>query len=179
MKVYVQWATNKANDFEIIDSIDWPNLPTKPAPTGGEKIDRKKGWVCRLNVQGMGFIGDHISVEDKGEYIRVIVWNDDSGDYTGAEFFAHEWIFYPIQQDGKTLQYTTYYYTAARKKQLEDTGQLPVWNLSSQQYVTIKDLSEFVKPDGKYIKHGIWLDDILYTKMRDFPLPKWTDWIGN
>ncbi len=183
MKVMVQWAIKHANDYLEVDSRDWADLPKKPEPTGNEVIDDKRGWLARINVQGMGFMGDHIAVIHNKSFVKVVQWDDDPEDWKPDEFVAVEWTFYEVKNRGSgkpgVLQYATHYYSPARIEAMTKLGHLPIYNISSQENIKIKEYSEFVKPDEKYIKHGIWLENNLWEKIHAFPRPKWMDWIGN
>jgi hypothetical protein len=85
MKIYIQWATNPASDWVMYDHRDWPDLPYKPVPKGGEVIDEKQGWILRLNVQGVIFSEDHIAMKEKDGKLLVQSYNDDTIDELGNE----------------------------------------------------------------------------------------------
>lgn len=90
MKILVQWALVAPEDWQEMDSDEWPRLPKKPVPVGGEGIDNRRGWIFDLNVQGVTFAGyDHYAVSPSDEgAIKVTAWNDDPEDYQPGRFFG-------------------------------------------------------------------------------------------
>lgn len=171
MKVYVQWATDPPQGWELIDSKDWSKLPKKKEPTRDrepiydennnvidfngtpETIDSTKGWISQICIQGLTDSADHIAIIDEVDYVKLIGWKDDPVDYTPEEFNASEWKLYPVGNN--TKQFLTRYLHPNKIIELEQNKQLPITTTSGT--AIIKNFSEFVKPPTKYIRHGIWL----------------------
>lgn len=186
MKVYVQWAINPPKGWELIDSKDWENLPKKKEPIKDrepiydennnvigfngtqETIDDKKGWVAQICIQGLTDSADHIAIIDEGNYVKLIGWKDDPVDYSPEEFSASEWKLYPVGKN--TKQFLTRYLHPNKIIELEQNKQLPITTTGGK--AIIKNFSEFVKPQTKYIRHGIWLLQSQIDSLTQLAQPK-------
>ena len=190
MKILVQWATNPPADWQEIDSKDWASLPKKGEPHRDrkpvfgskpfevlgfegpeERIDDKPGWVYQICVQGLAFAGDHIVVIDRSDHVEVIQWDDDPEDYPDGNYSADVWKLYDRIVDNSfkvgngilrcqgPLQVRAMYVTKPKLEKLIADGVIP--NYTSGGLVEVKDYSEFIKPDERIVRHGIWVDDRL------------------
>ncbi|MCK5613886.1 hypothetical protein KAR91_69125 [Candidatus Pacearchaeota archaeon] len=178
MKVLIQWSTKNPKDWEEIDSEDWPNLPSKPEPKGGEVIDDDKGWINHINVQGITFSGDHYAVEDLNDGsdgILVYCWNDDDEDYSDENKYAMVWKILPLapREDlgGAIDTHQSKIIYAQTKMYKHFKSLMPVKN------TVLKKWSEFESPKKSLIRHGIWLSDLLYKGHKSAKkLRTWMEW---
>jgi hypothetical protein len=159
MKIRVQWATNPARGWEVYDHTEWPDLPTKPAPVGGEVLDDQPGWIFDLNVQGVFFRGsDHYAVYPSGPTLVVATWNDDPEDREEAEFYANVWTFWAVKK-----------------------AKAPSPPATHQEVSRLygNDYKQWRLPNKVVSRHGIWLPDSLMDDMLVHPPAPWMDWIDN
>ena len=159
MKVYVKWTVDPKEQYEIIDSVDWDKLPKKKLPIGRELIDDEKGWIYEICIMGITYHADHYCVIDKPDYVKVIHWNDDPEDYTPDQYWAREWKIYPmiIRKDGKKIPH--------------------IERISYNSFESdARPYSEFIKPDEKITRHGIWVPNEMIKILDDPPPPKYTEW---
>lgn len=155
MRVLVQWSTSRPGDWEEVDSKDFHLLPSRPVPTGTERLDGERGWITALNVQGVTFEGcDHYAVEDlPNGACRVYAWRDDQEDATLP--LGHVWTFYPLSQDPdsgggwNTRQFSDVYLPD------ESRSRWP----TERQRTTFRPLHKFEPPPGPISRHGIWMPD--------------------
>lgn len=198
MKVLVQWATNPPSNWVEVDSADFANLPKKPEPPEDRKptcdsdgkvtafeggdvvIDDQPGWIHRICVQGISFLGDHIAVVDQGSYIEVIVWNDDPDDRKKQEFCADVWRLYPdiidqIYQEGNE-SYRFKGFLQERSLFLGSALTKPN-DMTSGGRTKVKAYQKFIAPDVLVVRHGIWLLDSLATELNKVPIPSWKEWL--
>ncbi len=169
MRVDIQWTTDRAAAWISVDSRDWPNLPSKPLPRGGERIDNQPGWIESINIQGVHFRGDHYAVTDRGDHVEVAVWSDDQEDQDRGWHYARVWKFWPVV-GGVTRQEKTLYPEADIGQRLVD------WHPGGIQDTEIKTLQEFVPPSERFIRHGIWVPDQLQLEHEAFPMASFRDW---
>ena len=156
MKLLVQWTQSNPNDWVEIDSSEWASLPKRPEPKGGEGIDDSPGWIYGVNVMGTVFIGnDHIAIEDINDTdIKVTTWSDDLDDY--SERNAMVTIFKPhgpsaIRRGAIVTNNSAVKYSEGKKYEL----------LNGKNFPNLKYYDEFVPPDEKVTRHGIWIPDRL------------------
>ena len=186
MRVYIQWATDPPQGWELIDSKDWSKLPKKKESTRDrepiydennnvigfngitETIDNKKGWIAQICIQGLTDSADHIAIIDKDDYVELIAWNDDPIDYTPEEFTASKWKLYPVGEN--TKQFLTRYVSDSKKFEMLDKKLLPITTTGG--LAIIKNFSEFVKPQTKYVRHGIWLLQSQIDSLTQLARPK-------
>jgi len=159
VRLYVQWTTSSANDWQRVNVTSngkWAGLPAKPEPRGGEVIDDQPGYVHALNCQGVEFTGkDHYHVRRDGSALVVTVWNDDPQDWPPGTRWAEVWTFDRPRPDPKvggrtnTVQYLTVY---------REPGAIDLGTSTTGGPIEYRDWSEFVPPTVG-VKHGIWTTD--------------------
>lgn len=199
MKVLVQWATNPPGGWVEVDSKDWALLPKKPEPPADRQptfglasnkvigfegadvvIDSRPGWIHRVCVQGVSFLGDHTAVVDRGSFVEVMVWNDDTNDRRKQEFNADVWRFYPdivdrtYQEDNITYRFKGF--LQERSLFLGSALTKPD-DMTSGGKTKVKAYRNFVKPDEPAVRHGIWLLDSLASELNTVPIPGWKEWL--
>jgi hypothetical protein len=172
MKVLVQWTYSAPTDWEEIDSADWSAQPKRPDPIGGENIDDAKGWIFRLNVQGVEFTGDHYAVEHLEDGCRVYCWSDDPEDYPNGYRNAKIVTFKTLAPDPKfsgaynTRQTWQYFADEVVRSTIPD-------NVEG----TVQTFEEFVPPDESITRHGIWTpNDLHETHNAARTLCGWREW---
>lgn len=160
MRVLVQWAKDSAVDWEEIDSSDWTSTANKPIPSGSNTPDSVAGWVNGLNVQGVVFEADHYHVEHNQDgSVVVTCWNDDSDDWTEAEYLAWEITFLPYTPDasfGGALN------TRQTQVIYAGTAHYDDFVAKALPNTTIKPWADFTEPPTGQVRHGVWLDGALY-----------------
>lgn len=175
-ELLVQWTTNKALGWRRVLAKNWLNLPKRPVPLSGEVggKDDLPGHVFNLCYQGMTFSADHYAVEHLGDgVIRITVWNDDEEDWEPGYKYARQWTIHPLTPDpNRGMAYNT------RQEQVifaedrfREDREIPLQN-------TIwKPWSEFVLPDEKLVRHGIWVPDSQDEDLRKTrKIPSWRHW---
>ena len=143
MKILIQWTTQdgQPQDWESLDSADWPALPQAP--------------IHALNVQGVILAGDHFHVENLGpDGCRVTVRNDDPEDWAADEMWAEAWHFRPLAPDARlggrlnTRQSVIVYAPPGHGE----------WSRGPRQGVEMRPWSELVPP-SQGVRHGAWVSD--------------------
>lgn len=165
MRVLIQHARRNPRDWEAVDSTDWGRLPARPLPSvvGGQ--DDEPGWVMRLNVQGVSFVGyDHYAVEPLPDRAcRVTVWKDDPDDLpTDAlgEFYARVWTFLPLAPDARIGgRYNT------RQSQVVYAGPrlTRFYEDNPTENTVVRSWGEFAPPPDAVVRHGVWVPDELMS----------------
>jgi hypothetical protein len=176
MKVLVQWTTAQLSDWEEIDSSSWADTPYRSNPIGAPAsagVDNRKGWINKINIQGIEFSTDHYAVEDidRGG-IRAYGWNDDPKHTSGAEQYAYVWDIYPLSADAghggaiNTEQHRTMYWGSGIAERLgRDFGE------------SDKPWSEFPTPSEVITRHGKELTDQVYQRLYSATtLRGWKEW---
>ena len=138
MHVLYQPAAAPIGDWLKVDAADWPDLPLEP--------------VNAVNVQGVIFEADHYAVEVWGSGCRVHIWNDDPADFTPDQFHAATWEFPTLAHDPRvralnTRQTLITYVAAAHPR------------TKGSQNETLAVWPDFIAPDPRLTRHGIWLTD--------------------
>jgi hypothetical protein len=159
LKVLVQWTLATPRGWDEVDAEQWRSTPRRPEPRGGETLDDEPGWVYRLCVQGVEFTADHYAVTSlPGRGCRVVIWNDDPEDYVEGERYARVWDFLPLRSDPRfrgaynTRQSQVIFAESIIAERMKQMGALPE---------IIRPFSEFVSPDERDIRHGIWVPQAL------------------
>lgn len=171
MKVFVQWATRQARDYQLSDSSAWATLPSKAAqdratPIPTNQLDNAPGWIADLGVQGVSFGGnDHYAVEDVTDGsggILVTTWNDSAVFAPLGSRYAAVWTILPLAPDarfGGALN--------TRQSRVIYPERPAAWNrwvnLMPIESTELREWSEFettVLPRVLPIaRHGIWVTD--------------------
>jgi len=196
MKIYIQWTTDPAQDWVLIDSADWSSLPKKPEPVGGEVVDSSLGWVYSINCQGCMFSGDHYAIVDLPDGSTAVAsWTDDIDDRPESEFHGTIGIFldpaydsHPKVQAVNTQQQFNVYANGLIFNRIQSD---PAENRSLDIFDNFvppgqtKKMSEF-KPgelDRLYqksnlIRHGINVSEQLHSDHQSVKTVRgWREWI--
>lgn len=184
MKVFVYWATNPPTlEPEIIDSSEWKNLTRKNEPNNDSVLDDVKGWIHGVSVWGRIHKADHVVIEEnptghpRGS-IKVTHWDDDIEDRTSDKFHAKAFIYEPAKlKERKWIcqQFTEMWLTDKIKKQMEESGELPMF--TQNHPVKVHPFREFVKPDVSLSLHGIWQSDEDNLAMTEIDHPNYREFI--
>jgi len=165
VKILVQWSKSSAEDWEELDSSEWGSTPRRGVPVGGETVDRKRGWIHALCIQGVVFEGwDHYAVLPRDpSYVDVYVWNDDVQDWSEDSFRGEVWGFRELCPDPhlggaiNTRQVRTCYAASPVE------GEVP--------------FDHFPKISRRATRHGIWLPDELAEESQGVrSLHGWREW---
>lgn len=173
MLVQVQWATDPPEDWVNIDSKDWWKLPKKDEPIGNEILDSTPGWVCRMNIQGVPFVGfDHYALWEESATGAVYFagWANDLEERPNEEFEGQIWIFQPVFDSPPYTNQILHIYDgsipAARrmailngKKWMTTGGLVNQYKFTDYQWSNIPN---------KIVRHGIWMSDELYLAHKGF-----------
>jgi len=154
MKVLIQWSLADPEDWEEVDSADWATLPSKPEPIGGEVLDNTKGWINKMNIQGMIFSEDHFHVEDipSDGSCKITTWNDDPEDWEEGTYLAEIWHIKKIGPDPiRNGMINTFQSKVSYRG--PNLPQRPI-AVNEVRY----DWADFVAPTTN-ISHGIWLTE--------------------
>jgi len=175
MKIRVQWATNPPTDWDVMDSMDWINSPCKPSPPFDRKpifedesifkfsllendnitINQEKGWINKVAIQGLVISSDHVAVIDHVEYVEVLEWNDDLGDWNKDDLLGRIWHIYPISNN--TKHFMTAYVSENNKSRYNNA-------VTSGGKVKVMNFQDFPYPNEKFIKHGIWIPTDIWNE---------------
>jgi hypothetical protein len=169
VRILIQWALSQPKNWDSIDSSKWSNTPVKADPTNRSdlQLDNSKGWINKLCVQGVEFVGDHYCVEHVApDEIKVIVWTDTDDHY------AHVWTFKTLRPDPKfwgainTNQKKIVYCEPGSKR----------WNNTEKSNIDVKPWDSFVIPT-KDVRHSKPLSDEEYLE-HEGKLSKhgWREW---
>lgn len=172
--VLVQWARRNPRGWERVPAGAFTATARKALPASGRvatdaDLDDLPGWVNRLNIQGVQFVGDHYAVElRQGGVIEVAAWWDDPEDRPPEMRFARVWRFYRPRRDERlergqdglhpwnTLQYQTVFADSAAMAILNHPSD------TSGGPVIYRPWEEFSPPTDAH--HGIWLSDALHAE---------------
>lgn len=163
--VAVQWCTERPGDWQLYDSAAFQHVPSRQRPFGGRGaagvgVDGREGWIHRLCVQGVEFVGDHYAVEPLG-YARgckVTVWNDAVEDYPPGQRFAKEWFFELLGPEARLGGAIN---TRQRQIVYLDLGG-PLHRIYAKDPIAnteFRDWSKFVRPPPAVTRHGKWVSD--------------------
>lgn len=198
MKVLVQWATNPPSGWAEVDSENWAILPKKPEPPADRKpiydgdgkvigfadtdviIDDQLGWIHRVCVQGISFLGDHIAIVNRSSFVEVIVWNNDPDDRRKQEFTADVWRLYPdvVERIYRERNETYRFYGFLQERNLFLGSALPrPDDMTSGGKTEVEAYRNFIAPDESLVRHSIWLLDSLVTELNKVSIPGWKDWL--
>ena len=205
MKIFVQWAKATRRAYRQMDSADWPSLPRKAEPKatrtpvfdeagrvvdfsgGKETLDDADGWIDGVCAMGRRCWGDHVAVEEVGDTLRVIMWNNDPGDYKSNEMTAMVWTFYPeivdwtVPSGDGTLRNVgpredlDWYMSPTRKAELAAAGTLPLL-VGSGEFARVLPYVDFVPPPPAKTLHGIWLLQDVSDALAAVPTPGYREW---
>ncbi len=176
MKVLIQWSTDNPADWTEIDSSEWASLPKRKDPTGTvAEIDKKPGWINRINVQGVKFAADHYAIEELGNgVVRVTAWTDDPAQVTENSHEALVFDFYPLAGDPElggainTKQLITRYCGSDFIERVRSR---------KTRRTTVKVWDAFILPSDAIIRHGVLMSDELYQAHEDIQsLRGWREW---
>ena len=178
MRVCYQPTLAVPTDWLEVDSQDWHKIAKKKSPIGGEAIDGSPGWVHRLCVQGVEFVGDHYAVRHiSDEEIQVVVWNDDPADYPVGQRFATVWTFKNLGPDPRlggainTRHSQIIYVDFGEDLHRRWTASGPIENTE------FRDWSEFREPNAAIVRHGVWVNDELNVRHETGYTPRgWREW---
>jgi hypothetical protein len=189
MMVDIQWATDPVSDWITIDAADWIQQPKKPKPphlrqpvfdvsgdrlisfTGPElTIDKDRGWVNRINVQGIAFYADHIAVVDHGTWVEIFNWDpqDQSGDV---------WTLY--EQEGQAEHHMDSGAVLLCEGPIQHRvayGWEETENWTSGGRVRFRPFRDYPIVDESLVRYGIWQPQGLFdaTKSKQGrPLKAW------
>lgn len=166
MKVLVQWASDSPGDYEEIDlnagnrRNAWRNLPKRPVPKGGERLD-EKGYVFDLVIDGIHFYGwDHVAVEPLGGgSVKVYGWTDDVDDDTFAYRWGEVWTLHPHRKDPLVgNQMNTHQIKTVYAEDLDDMGKF-FPQVTTGGPVALRPWGEWTMPPEGATRHGIWVKD--------------------
>lgn len=160
MRVLVQWTRSDPDDWQEIDAADWPHLPGRSVPAEGQLggDDDLPGWVHRLNVQGIQFIGDHYAVEHLGpDRCRVTAWFDDPDSYPPDQWQAIQVTFNPPRRDP---QLGGAWNTDQDIVVFAAPGS-HWWAMAGLSEHRVRPWVEFHPPALSVTRHGIWVTDEL------------------
>ncbi len=184
MKVYVQWATNPARDWQQTDCASWPSLLKKsvPAQGRGQRDDDlgDGGWVMALMVVGTVVQGyDHYVLQPvPNGGCRVSVWNDDPEDF--PQPYGEVWTFLPPARDPaldgryNTRNWGIVYSDSEERRR--DSMEFHPWRefLIPSTDVTVG------QPASQYeriVRHGVWVSDRLFLEHLEVRnLHSWREW---
>lgn len=172
----IQWSLLHPQDWvDVTDPSTWRNLPSKPAPVGGEVLDDVPGWVCAICVQGVDFEGyDHYAVavlRPKG--FQIIAWNDDPIDHAG-DFHAMIWTF---NDPGPDARYGGRVNTHQALEVYQQAQHFPADLTTSDGPAVYHAWADFVPPTTKAIRHGVWMTDEQFAAHQAARTSHpWTDW---
>ena len=185
MLIRAQWATDPPSKWFSVDSRDWASLPKRDAPPKDRipLLDEKTmvhgfipddfalgaepGLINRLTVQGVEFGADHLAVvhDEPGGCVCVYKWNDVKTEpRLEGEVDADVWRFFPTKTK-LVLHNGSVTHSFAGFKQLREIFINPARFDSMangrKKYTTgglviIRPLSEFVPPEDKHVRHGVW-----------------------
>lgn len=175
MRVYIQWTTLTASDwqpYELGKTADLRALPRKQAPTATSVLDDQPGWVSGINLQGVVFEGfDHYGVEFGTGLLIVKAWNDDprSG-YDVGKRWGQAWTFAPPAPDASlggvvnTVQTVTWY----GEPGCEAAGTGPL----------LQSWASFTPSPSNQTWHGIQVSGALWTSTRGARSQRgWREWV--
>lgn len=176
MRIYVQWATSQPEDWTPVDIssvADVRRLPRKAAPRGGEKLDRKPGWINALNYQGVIFHGyDHVAIEYNPILDTAVItgWQDDPDDFAADQLWATQWTFLPPVPDPAAGGRVNTRQSRVVFGSPEATKNFPPREVRSWE--------EFVRPPAEVTLHGVWMSNELYTAhMAAQSAHGWREWV--
>jgi len=168
MKVYLQWAQEKPQDWGLVDSSNWSvqqslddptgDIDAEGKPCGDSMLSNQKGLVYAVNVQGVTFnTCDHYGVEDYGAGVKITCIADDPVWYPAGEWrYARVWTFLPLAFAPSVGQINTV------QEQVIYAEPKAIEHFLNHGFELGKDLfawEELPMPDSQYIRHGIWLSD--------------------
>lgn len=176
MRTLAQHAFLDPEDYDIVDSKDWPTLPKKVLPDGTNIFDQQRGWITAVNIQGVIFQSmDHYAViHVDNETIRMVVWNDDPEDHL-TDFHAYDWTFKTPASDPRidgrinTRQtFITYAETEIRRRR----------GLNCQECTEVHPWENFIPPSENMTRHGIWMpNEIMEIAKKVRRATNWREWI--
>ena len=154
MRLLVQWALSSPGDWEWVESHQWRSLPKKSNPIlTNLPIDHQKGWICRLNVQGIIWTSDHIAVEHiTADEVKISAWDDSPSNTTKR---AIVWIIKTLGKD----QYQRWNTRQHRIIYAED--------LTSSEWIGVPDVKSWNlwhEPEEAIVRHGKLLSDDLWRE---------------
>lgn len=179
MKILVQWSKAIPQGWEEIDSSEWPSLPAKPEPKGGERLTQRRGWIFAVNIQGVIFYGfDHIALTDiENGGVRAWGWNDDVEDIENPEISTRYrwgvvWNFLPPAFDPEVDAVNT-------RQEMNHYAEDPE-DFSAQANIDVLPWSEYPFPGPEvFVQHGIWLpDDLFYEHHNLQEVVGWREWVN-
>ena len=168
MKVYVQWAQTKPQDWQLVDSTNYSllqstndpvgDIDAEGNPCGDSMLTVQKGLIYAVNVQGVTFnTCDHYGIEDFDAGVKLTCIMDDPVWYPAGSYrIAKVWTFMPLAFDPKvgkmnTVQSWVIYAESDAIEYYKQFG-----------YEIGKELfywADFIPPEAQYIRHGIYLSD--------------------
>lgn len=181
--MYVQWATNPAQDWVELDTKDWLLTPKLPIPDGSETLDSTLGWIFRINIQGVVFSGyDHYAVEDRGNHVLVHAWNSDLEDYDHEDLYASSWEFYEIRDeiyaDNRGF-IKNRWNTNQNREIFGNSGFIQKMPKEIRSLVqrSHDDFAQIRLPDVR-TRHGVWVhEQSVFNTLGSFKPNGWRDWI--
>lgn len=184
MKILIQWAKDIVTDWEEFDSSEWLSIPKKSNPDENRSLDSRPGWINKLCVQGVQFSSDHYSLEElPNSGLRVYAWSDTPSSgvrpgYTSDTSYARIWDFAPLAPDellGGAINTNQSQVLYLGKPERNVWAALPSQNQPDE--MTIKRWSEFIAPDESKVRHGKWIEDVLYMEHENFrTIRGWREW---
>ncbi len=204
MKMYVQWASDPAGNWQQLDSANWEASPKKSAPpedrapvfadpgdiqsdvvgfTGTAiTVDNTPGWIYALNVFGVIFHADHIAVSHiAANHIRVASWNDDLDD-PGTNFlngqirdFRQQMVDNEFVVPGGSIRARGFHQEKRRFVPADKIAEL------KEEYTTTglstkEDYVSFSKPPAQFVRHGIWQLTSQIDALKTFQPPDVSNW---
>jgi hypothetical protein len=191
VKVSVQWSTDPPSDWVELDltltgagSRRWRNLPQRPVPKGGERIDAQPGWIFAAAIDGVTFQGfDHLAVIPRPGHLEVLAWVDDVEDFDDPQSLSYrwgeQWAIHKHRPDPRfggrenTHQVKTVY-----AEDLEDMGRFFPQETTGGP-VQLRPWSEFPMPPAEVVRHGVWVDDELFARHHAVRSQRdWKTWVA-
>lgn len=177
MKIFIQWATRQARDYQLFDSASWSTLPSKPyqdrsTPIAQNQLDNAPGWIADLGVQGISFGGeDHYAVQDINDGsggINVTTWSDSTVWAPLGSRYAAVWTILPLAPDARfggvlNTRQTRLIYPERPTAWDKWAGIMPIENTELREWSEFEaTVLPIITP---LVRHGIWVTDAQWSAL--------------
>jgi len=160
-----------------MDSADWVNLPKKSLPTnaGSQSVDSAAGWINAVNIQGVIFAADMVSVEHRADGgVRVIMVNDDLRFWAGMRYAR----VVDIPPLGVDVNLGGAINTLSTQTAYGEQGFLDIALANPSTRTQYKPWKDFEYPPEALRRYGVMLPDELYNSHIDAQsLHGWREWV--